>query len=175
MDCKTAKALLAEYSLGFLGQPAKSAQIHAHLESCPTCADRLRKLKAAALLVADLPPLEPPLDLWPAVQRSIGPLKHPTARQSLSSRIRLAPLRAMAFAGALAVAVIILAVFFPFWSPKGGDVPVAETGAVTYVQGHVSLAIGNPLADSSGLILVAGIASRQDAAICSGRNPSTAR
>jgi hypothetical protein len=175
MDCKKAKALLAEYSLGFLNPPTLSEQIDAHLDSCPTCAKRLRKIEAAALLVADLPAVEPPVDLWPAIWRSIGPLKQPAKGRSLFDRVRLVPARALALAGALAVAVIVFAVFFPFWSLKGADVPVAETGAVTYVQGHVSLAIGNPLADSSGLILVAGIASRQDAAICSDRNPATAR
>ena len=174
MDCKRAKSILSEYSLGFLSD-AESREVSAHLDQCGACGERLRRLRAAAGLLSDIPKLDPPAGLWAKVERRIREETADAAarRPSLWTRIPALPRRALAVAGSLAVAVVMFAVFFPFWPVHTGVIPVADTGAVTYVQGHVSLAIGNPLADTSGLILVAGIASREDAALCEGRTPPT--
>lgn len=174
MDCKRAKPILSEYSLGFLSDD-ESREVSAHLAQCPGCSERLRKVEAAADLFSRVPKAAPPAGMWAKVeQRLIEEAAQAAAsKPSLWSRVPAFPRRALALAGSLAVAVIMFAVFFPFWPVPNVVIPVSDTGAVTYVQGHVSLAIGNPLADTSGLILVAGIASREDAALCEGRAPAT--
>jgi anti-sigma factor RsiW len=175
MDCKKAKLVLSEYSLGYLSLD-KAEEVRAHVAGCQACRERLRRLEATAALVSQVERVVPPANLWPATERRIRQAAEESRRpRSIWSRLRVAPGRALALAGSLAVAVIMFCVFFPFWPSHNVVVPVADTGAVSFVSGHASLAIGNPLADPSGLIMVAGMASREDAAACEGRSSAASQ
>jgi|GEM_PF-5413393 len=65
-ECEHVSSLLSPYLDGRL-TPSEMAQVRAHLEACPTCADELRSLRETVVLLRSLPVLPVPRQFTLAV------------------------------------------------------------------------------------------------------------
>lgn len=51
--------------------PDEEQRVHAHLRGCPGCAEELVDLVPLVQTIRGLPPVAPPRDLWPDLQREL--------------------------------------------------------------------------------------------------------
>jgi hypothetical protein len=100
MTCDAVVASAAEYALGILPSPERSA-VAAHILRCPACREEVATLQSIGEQLADLVPgTEPPLGFDRRVMAQIGMAMKP-ARQKFRVLVTLAAAAALAFATTL--------------------------------------------------------------------------
>jgi hypothetical protein len=108
MECEDVRAILSEYMDDVL-DPDKKALVEKHLHACRACETELASLRAVAMELGSMKPVEPPKDFLDQLHRRMG-------QRSRLSRVLawfFYPLRIkipLQFAGAAAVAVLVLLV-----------------------------------------------------------------
>ncbi len=102
MNHQRVSSLLSSYVDGDL-EAHQVVEVEAHLETCRECHDEVVGLRALAAAVAQLPrSIEPPTDLWPAIDSSLA---SPTVKLGLSDQT-LRSLRFPLAAAALALIAV---------------------------------------------------------------------
>jgi hypothetical protein len=102
MTCEIATARLGELVDGALSARERTALL-SHVESCPSCGEELRQLRALLAAARELPrELELPRDLWPGIERRLEERAAP--RVGIGARWSL-----------LAAAAAVLLALSTFW------------------------------------------------------------
>lgn len=162
MDCITAQKLISDYSVGLV-HGRQSADLTAHLSSCPACRAELDKLEQIMLFVEDIKSVEPPADLWAGVCSRIAQETKQEERKSLWQTLpglfrSSAPRWSVGFATAVLAGILAFA--------RVHD-PASDAGysAGDYVQGHVIYATQDFLADQAALSSEVALNDREQSGI----------
>ena len=103
--------------------PDEEQRVHAHLRGCPGCAEELVDLVPLVQTIRGLPPVPPPRDLWPDLQRE---LKSDLSFRNGARRQAAAGWAGPALGAAVAVTMVGGAVAMVGGKPAQPAVPVAE-------------------------------------------------
>ena len=142
MKCLSRRKL-ADYQVGRLSQEER-ARVQRHLETCPRCQVEAQALEDTARLLRPMPTVEPPADLWARVSAQLTPRPH---RVPWVGR---RPTWQPALAGALALLIVLFAVFALPVLHGGAKLPLAPAGDIA-VRAQLSAAWDNPLSDKAAL------------------------
>jgi len=140
MNCRI-KRKLADYQVGALPEPER-AVVARHLEQCPACQAELAALERTGALLQPMPRADAPRHVWAGVASQLTPRRAP-------QRLHWAP----AFAAAMVVLIVALAVFVPMLHGHFAHGPSQDA----YADLQVAAAWNTPLADKAalGLALIA--------------------
>jgi hypothetical protein len=109
---------LAEEILSELLDGGHAAGAEAHLATCRVCRDELEAMRRLRAQLRDLPPLDPPAELWPAIAARL-PVGSPARRRRLGWP-RLVVLQAAAAAALFVIGLGLGRMLAPT-GPGGGD------------------------------------------------------
>jgi predicted anti-sigma-YlaC factor YlaD len=142
MTCRT-KRKLAALQAGLLDE-REAAAIRGHVQTCPVCQAELAALARATQMLQAAPRVDPPHDLWPAIQGRLTPR---------SRRTRHHP---VAWRPALAAAMVLVVLIGGLWLLPAlqhqAPLPLAPAGdADTFAQVQLAAAWDSPLADQAAL------------------------
>lgn len=113
--------------------PDEEQKVHAHLRSCPGCAEELVDLVPLVQTLRGLPPVLPTRDLWPDLQRELRSdlsFRHGARRRSAAAWAK----PAMGAAAAITLTLVGGALTVFGARPTAPAVPVADLD--TYWQQH---------------------------------------
>lgn len=132
MTCRMQKEL-SDYQAGALDERRRAA-VEQHLASCHACQRELMALNRTVALLQAAPQHDAPPRVWAGIAREIAPRRRHAARSWVP-----------AFAAAILVAVVILAVVLPmihgsFLAPQD-----------SFADVQLAVAWDNPLADKAAL------------------------
>lgn len=137
MTCDEAVALLDDYADGLL-TPERTAELEAHLETCPNCRAELESLQALLVDAKALPrSITPPPGTWAAIQQGIENRTRPDVvpLSAHRSRIRIAWLVAAAV-----VLMVLSSAVTSLWIKRGGEGQGFATSQAEYAQATAELA-----------------------------------
>ena len=145
MDCTKIQNRIADYAVGLLTGRSK-AEVEAHLAECPNCRAEFEEQERVMLMVSQVDPVEPPAGLWNGVYNRISAAPvHPSVWNQLKEgHYRRSARWSLGFA-TLALAALML------YTTGNAPIPQAGVEAQEYVQGHVTYAGQDILADQTAL------------------------
>jgi predicted anti-sigma-YlaC factor YlaD len=144
-ECELIRARLAEYAVGGLRGRMKK-RVEAHVGACSDCRAELTALERTGALLDSVGAQDAPAGTWEAVRQRIG--ERPRARVG-------APVRWGWAMGAVALVLVVLAVFFA--RPPAAQEPVlvmaaeADDEMQATMDGHLSAVWAAPLSDVAGV------------------------
>lgn len=155
MECIDIQNQLSEYSVGLI-EGRRKAEIDRHLGSCPACKAELERLNNVMLMVEGLDSVEPPAGLWNGVYNRIT---EPAPQQSGLNRARnWFHRRHRSWSVGFATAALVIVMLASHVNHPGMEKTYA---ANEYMQGHVTYASQDLLADQAALNSVAAVAYRE--------------
>lgn len=124
---------LADYQAGALDERRRAA-VEQHLASCHTCQRELMALNRTVALLEAAPQVDAPARVWAGIAQEIAPRRRHAARAWVP-----------AFAAAILIAVVILAVVLPM--THGSFLGTQDS----FADVQLAVAWDNPLADKAAL------------------------
>ncbi|MDQ7843287.1 MAG: zf-HC2 domain-containing protein [Armatimonadota bacterium] len=139
-------------------EPDAVREVEAHLTVCGACRGELGGLRQVKAMLASLPEIAPPEEVWQGLRRRMEREPpsgwRPALREALRSTVRR-PALAIA-----AAALIILLAAFPVVKGRRDRLQAADIGVDLYLREHALLSSADPFVDPAYLGLLIGDANR---------------
>lgn len=135
-------------------RPEEMREVGAHLSGCAECQAELARLRALKHLLARVPEVEPPPELWVGLRARLAGAGGPAIVAGMLEAVRAA-FRRPAVAAA-AVLLVVLLIALPLVKGRIDRLAAAGIGVDLYVREHALLSAADPFADRAYLGLLIG-------------------